>query len=327
MKDLTRYEILVTSFLLLVQFNTIGSIHLSGTFDTNDYFKFITRFGIQATDSHKQKNTQGYIYGNISLEKNTQLPANSLIMLTLLDYNYFIDYYANRLVQPATTSCSMMFEKMEKTAFFYECNQKKGTLDFIRRVPCPHDKLCIDEDEPTNVLENFQFTFTINDLNQARFWYVSLVACVRDTKTCQWRHLGDYQEEESDQPINGTLNYTKIYKPPATTSYTLSYNIWLVNGNPHAASQNRFEHQFSYELHDIFEIYLLSFLFYLLVIPLIGFRLVRHFHYMYLNLFAYTLIEATCRLLSLIHNIRFSFDGVGFWFLMFVGLFDERGCM
>jgi len=338
-------------YLLLITLgiDTTHALHLTGTFNTNEYFKFITRFGIQATDSHKTKDTQGYIYGNITLVNSEnlnyvdnvtrQLPPNTLIMLTLLDYNYFIDYYTKRLIKPETTSCSMMFEKISKSAYFFECNEKSGGLDFIRRVPCPNSRLCVDEDDANNVMNNFQFTFRTNDLNQARFWYVSLVACVRDTKTCEWKYLSDYEETfvtpttttAESNSVNGSVSvssnqsytYPHIKRSSRIPSFTLAYDIWLVNGHPSVSSKNRFEHQFSYELHDVFEIYLCSFLIYSCVIPFIGYRMYCHFHYLYLQLFVYVGVELTCRLLSLIHNITFSLDGCGVIFLKYASDFLE----
>lgn len=188
------------------------------------------------------------------------------------------------------------------------------------------------------MIKNFQFTFRTNDLNQARFWYISLVACVRDTKTCEWKYLNDFDEKamspaststtEYNQMKNSTMSsqtntYSHIKRSSHLPSFTLAYDIWLVNGHPSSSFKNRFEHQFSYELHDIFEIYLFSFLIYSFVIPFIGYRLYWHFHYLYLQLFAYVGIELTCRLLSLIHNIAFSFDGCGVIFLKYTSDFLE----
>ena len=36
----------------------------------------------------------------------------------------------------------------------------------------------------------------------------------------------------------------------------MRYDIWMVNGLPRLRDYYRFEHQFSFEYHDIFEIYL-----------------------------------------------------------------------
>ena len=62
-----------------------------------------------------------------------------------------------------------------------------------------------DEDNPKNVVPGNQFTFRIQDLYQARFWYISLVACRRNTTTvggkppsCKWDYVSDFE---------GTIQY------------------------------------------------------------------------------------------------------------------------
>lgn len=132
---------------------------------------------------------------------------------------------------------------------------KKGKEDFIRRVPCPKNKQCYDEDDQTNVVNGNQFTFRIRDINQARFWYISLNSCNRDTQSkgpgkCEWNDVGD-----------ATRNNSLVTNPV----YTIAYDIWVVNGNPDYKTQNHFEHQYTYELHDIFEIYLTSLIFLIMV--------------------------------------------------------------
>ena len=46
--------------------------------------------------------------------------------------------------------------------------QDNGPQDFLRRVPCPKGALCLDEDNPKNVVPGTQLTFAIQDLNNAR---------------------------------------------------------------------------------------------------------------------------------------------------------------
>lgn len=308
--------------LILINLNATNCLHLKGTFNTNDFYKFLTRFGIQSTDTHDASSTLGYIYGNISIVNTVnlnltqnQLPPNLQIMLTVMDYNYFIDYYNNRRIMPRSVACPMMFEKIDKTAYFYGCNEK-GKQDFIRRVPCPENKLCIDEDNQKNVIEGHQFTYKIQDSNQARFWYISLVACVRDQ--CEWKYLNDLNNHKSEY-TTGSPSINNLPNP----SYTVAYDIWLVNGSPTKAYKNHFEHQFTYENHDIFEIYLSSFMIYLFILPFIIYRLRKHFHRLYLQLLVYISIELTSRLLSLIHNFVFSFNGRGVYFLQFISDFLE----
>lgn len=69
-----------------------------------------------------------------------------------------------------------------------------------------------------------------------RFWYLSLVACYRNTSSgnssdnCNFHHI----EEEAE----------------------LEYDIWLVNGDPNASSYNPLIYQFSFDrqvgLNDVF---------------------------------------------------------------------------
>jgi hypothetical protein len=286
------------------------ALHLKGTFNTDGFFLFLTRFGIQPTDLHNEHDTKGYIYGNITIlnahniNNTEKLDENQLIMLTVMDKNYFIDYYNKRRILPRFVACPMMFAGIEKTAYFYECNEN-GHQDFVRRVPCPRGKTCLDEDNQKNLIPGSQFTYKIQDSNQARFWYISLVACTRDK--CVWRDLNTVGNQTVDRPI----------------SYTIAYDIWIVNGNPNAKSNNRFEHEFSYELHDIFEIYLCSFLIYLFVLPLIAYRCYLHFHYMYVQVFVYVGVEVGSRLLALTHNLAFSFDGRGVIAFQFLADFLE----
>lgn len=294
---------------LIVLVSLASAIHLKGTFKTNQFFKFISRFGFQPTDLHDEQSTQGYIYGNITLIDKDYFSNYSYqdipsITLAVIDYNYFIDYYNRRLVRPRSSACSMMFEKIDKMAFFYECNEK-GKEDFIRRIPCESGKLCVDEDTAERVIKNYQFTYKIRDYNQARFWFISIVSCTKNSKSqnsnqCKWYDLSDYSYFE--------LNKTSSNVP---ASYTIEYDIWLVNGHPYSNYKNHFEHQYSYELHDVFEIYLTSFIIYLFIMPFVVYRLVNNFHYLYLQLLVYISIEVTCRFLSLIHNLVYSFNGTG----------------
>jgi hypothetical protein len=288
------------------------ALHLRGTFNTNDFFLFLTRFGIQPTDLHDGRDTKGYIYGNITILDNARnvnistdgaLLENQLIMLTVMDKNYFVDYYNTRIM-PRFVACPKMFENIDKTAYFFECNEN-GRQDFVRRVPCPRDRACLDEDNQKNLIPGFQFTYKIQDSNQARFWYISLVACTRDK--CTWRDLNTVYNQSIATPV----------------SYTVAYDIWLVNGNPNAKTTNRFEHEFSYELHDIFEIYLSSFLIYLCIFPLIVYRCYKHFHYMYVQVFLYVGVEVASRFFALIHNLVFSYDGNGVYALQFLADFLE----
>ncbi len=295
-------------------------LHLKGTFKTDEFFKFLTRFGSQTTDMHDRYSTRAYIYGNISLidtrnfnlSLKEQMPQDLLIMLTVMDYNYFNEFYNKHRITPKSVGCSMMFEKIDKTAYFYECNEK-GTQDFIRRVPCQQNNFCVDEDNKINVIPNHQFTFKIEDINQPRFWYISLVACTKNLQTCQWKYLGDINSNETSVATNRKIG---SFNP---ISYTIAYDIWLVNGHPNSKGRNQFEHQFSYELQDSFEIYLFSFLLYLIILPFISYRLYYNFHYLYVQLVIHLAVELGARFFSILHTLVYSYNGRGVRFFYFLG--------
>jgi hypothetical protein len=87
--------------------------------------------------------------------------------LVILDKFNFLDYYSNRSVANKELACQKMFDKLQISAYDTDCNaHARG--DYLRKVPCPKGKLCIDEDEPKNIVPGSQFTYIISDLVQPR---------------------------------------------------------------------------------------------------------------------------------------------------------------
>ena len=85
----------------------------------------------------------------------------------------------------------------------------------------------------TLVIKGSQFTFRIRDLYQARFWYISIVACRLNASTCQWEYVSEFQ-------TNGSGN--------------IQYDIQLVNGNPVHSHKNIFKYQFSSDKQDLLQV-------------------------------------------------------------------------
>ena len=157
---------LILSLVILCYFHSIAisALHLRGRYSSNEFFRLLTKFGIQKTDQHRPEDTFGYIYGNITLDcpTNNCTRTKSLLFL-ILDHDFFLPLYKKRRSQ----SCAEMMKQIQTIAFHRQCNEL-GTEDFWRRVPCAQDQLCPDEDQPQNVLHNQQFTFKIRDINQPR---------------------------------------------------------------------------------------------------------------------------------------------------------------
>jgi hypothetical protein len=271
-------KISIFLFILLIQYAT--SLHLTGTFKTKDFFKFLTRFGFQSTDIHNIDSTQGYIYGNITLTTSTTstLP---LLALTILEKSDFLDYYKKTIIKPRDYACSIMFEKLNKQSYDSTCNPN-GTLDITRKIPC--EQTCQNQYQNQLNIDYSQFSYQISDANEAKFLYLSIVACERDNSTCSW--------------------YSSI-----DIDYEITYSIYLTNGHPSVKSQ--FKHHFTYELFDVFEIYLCSMLVYIFILPFILYRLHKHFHLFYLLLSSYIVIEIIGRFMFVLHNLVYSFNGVG----------------
>ncbi|CAF3858041.1 unnamed protein product, partial [Rotaria magnacalcarata] len=154
----------IICFVLTFSFTQsfIFALHLRGQYSTNEFFRLLTKFGIQKTDQHRPDDTFGYIYGNITLDCPTNnCSTTKTILFLILDYDYFLPLYKKQRSQ----SCSDMMKQIQTIAFHRQCHEQ-GTEDFWRHVPCQQDQLCYDEDQPRNVIHNRQFTFKIRDINQ-----------------------------------------------------------------------------------------------------------------------------------------------------------------
>ncbi|CAG5134447.1 unnamed protein product [Candidula unifasciata] len=269
-----------------------NGLHLTGTWNSKDFFIFLTKFGFQKTDPKQQENTQGYIYGNITKSNNVNTTKD--LTLVVVDSEYFLEYYGNSTIRSKQT-CPAMFVKVDQIAFDYIC-KPKGLEDFLRKIPCPKDKLCIDEDNPKNVVPGYQFTYKVRDVQRPRFWYLSFVSCFRDTsgRKCEWQ-----SSEDSGIIIN--------------------YDIWLVNGNPSVRGQNPFEHQFSFEFHDVFEIHVIALILCIAIFLLWLYAFSKQRH-MVTRLFTACLCgEMLSITLNLIHVSIFAYNGVGAEWLGKVG--------
>lgn len=152
--------VFVVFVLITVCFHAVQCTHLRGSFKSNEFFRFLIKFGFQKTDRHQRKLTHGYIFGNVTSRHQPQVP----ITLAVLDRSYFLEFYKNRLIYDKKEACKHMFVKLKHKAFDKHC-AKLGN-DYLRKIPCPKGALCVDEDAPQNVINGHQFTYVIQDLLQ-----------------------------------------------------------------------------------------------------------------------------------------------------------------
>lgn len=161
LKDICSFIAIFVCFQLI---RIGGATHLTGTFHPNQFFKFIIKFGFQKTERHSQRDSFGYIYGNITSKDSYPVP----ITFAVLDKPSFLEYYGNRTIFDKDMACQRMFQNLDKIAHDQHCHAQ-GLADYFRRVPCPSGQLCPDEDSTLNVVVGNQFTYVISDLTQPRY--------------------------------------------------------------------------------------------------------------------------------------------------------------
>nr|XP_014085793.1 integral membrane protein GPR180 [Bactrocera oleae] len=261
------------------------AIHLSGTFHTDDFFKVITKFGFQKAEVRvPHGGSFGYIYGNITTTADTFVQPISLVVL---DKVAFVDFYSNRSHVDHQLACQRMFAHLQPLIYDEACN-KQGKRDYIRRVPCKVGQLCVDEDTPSNVISQRQFTYTISEVTEPRFWYVALTACYRNRTTCKWQaydHLKSHNE--------------------------LTYDIYVVNTHPNNSAAHPLTFQFSFDQQNLLEMYMIFLLVYMVLLPvqIYAVRLQKH---PVTRLFTLSLASEFISLAFITaHLIKFAINGVG----------------
>ncbi len=263
------------------------------------------------------KLSKGYIYGNVSLSPSSAATAADgqhlhSARLVVVDRGYFLEFYGNRSLLDKRRAChKMLGDKISSIAYDVHCHDTGEQVsklirnasgrpktrcrffpqDFLRSVPCPDRGLCTEEDNPGNVVKGAQFTYRILDYVQSRFWYVSLVACRRDPQTCQWE--------------------------PVEEHYELDYDIWLVNGNPAtsgggmAVAGKMFRHQYSYDIQEIFCLYIFLLVVYVVLIAVQASANRRQNHPITRLLAGQLAVEFAAIAIAVVHNSIFSVDGYG----------------
>lgn len=103
--------------------------HITGRFDTREFFRFLIKFGFQKTDRHRQRDSYGYIFGNVTARTEFGAP----VTLAILDRGHFLEYYGNRTVADKGAACAYMFSTLRKSSYDPDCNE--DGQDFLRYAP------------------------------------------------------------------------------------------------------------------------------------------------------------------------------------------------
>jgi hypothetical protein len=158
-------SLFLACFVVLIHPAT--SLHLTGTWNGNNFFKFLARFGFQQTNKLDVESTQGYIYGNVTPAAGSYPNATRRIMFVVVDSGYFQYFFGNRSHRTRNESCASMFTKIDTIAWDENCNQY-GKEDFLRRIPCRRNAICDEETAPESVVKGYQFTYRVQDTIQPR---------------------------------------------------------------------------------------------------------------------------------------------------------------
>ena len=127
---------------------------------------------------------------------------------------------------------------------------------------------------------------------------MSFISCYWRSDSCVWERIDD--------------------------DFRLNYDIWIVNGNPEATSRdNRFEYHFSFDNHDLVEIYFICVLLYLLIpLPLVVIKLRSLAYAKHPILISYVLFQIfffVGNTSNLIHYFIFAYNGIGIYLLVHIG--------
>ncbi|XP_016947783.1 uncharacterized protein LOC108023051 [Drosophila biarmipes] len=286
---------LVVLTLLVLLLNAIplpssNATHISGQFQTEDFFQFLVKFGFNKADPTR-RNAFGYIYGNITSPDKYGAP----LTLVVLDRSTFLEFYGNRSQRSREAACTGMFSRLQRIAYDSTCNPR-AKRDFMRHVPCPVNQLCSDEDAPANVVPGSQFTYVINLEAEPRFWYLSLVACYQNQSTCQW-HAHE--------------SLPRLSKLSSNLLNTLHYDIHLVNLHPNNSAAHPLTYQYSYDQQNLLEMYLVFLLVYIVLLPMQIYAVRRQKHPV-TKLFTLSLLSEFVSLaLITAHLIHYAANGVG----------------
>lgn len=162
-KDFSSCIFKISIILLLRNSILCDTARIQGQFQTDDFFKFIVKFGFQKIPSPSTREDvlgMGYIFGNITSKYN----FTESVTLAVLDKTNFENYYKEHSKNKnKDVACQRMFSRLKHVAYESNC-YPHGRKDYLRKIPCPVGSTCIDEDSISNVVPGYQFTYVISDL-------------------------------------------------------------------------------------------------------------------------------------------------------------------
>uniref|UniRef100_A0AC35U7Y8 GpcrRhopsn4 domain-containing protein n=1 Tax=Rhabditophanes sp. KR3021 TaxID=114890 RepID=A0AC35U7Y8_9BILA len=226
------------TFICIILSNQISCLRVTGTWNVKTSpVQVFTKFGFQQSNPLDKPNTRGFVYGNVTIFDDNLSSLNDRAILIIVPETKISDFLP-AIADKNSLYCSQIMEEISKFAFDSRCLNKGPRSDIYRYVPCPKGRICSDEDNPTKVLPNSQFTLRVEEPVTPQYWYVLGVGCNLNAN-CDW--------------VRSNL------------TIPLTYNIKLTNGNPALKGSNPFRLEFSYEEQDIETIYFIALVAYIVL--------------------------------------------------------------
>ena len=89
-RNMNLHSLLV--LLISIVLSQSDALTLDGDFSTENFFKFIKKFGF--VKKSEQKANYGYIFGNITAPES--FPKDVFVTFAVLDFHHFLEFYSNR---------------------------------------------------------------------------------------------------------------------------------------------------------------------------------------------------------------------------------------
>ncbi|CAH1264366.1 TMEM145 [Branchiostoma lanceolatum] len=276
----TQTNATANCFLLILCLTLRGeAARVRGFWDAESYQP------VAAFAFHSTAQSVGYVYGNITTRQTSSpISPTSEATLVLLDDDIWSDHFSSFPDDDNGIPCSVM------QRVFKNCREPQCLLDgaMAQPIPCAVGQPC--EDTAYHLpLSGAQFALPVDKLNVPRLWHLSLVPCrcnQSQTSNCTW--------------VNSTNGNGE-----------LSYNIWLVNGNPNVTQTDFLYYQLSYESQYVSIILLTYIILYLIFLSVLlcGHR--GHSHTIIRVFLASILLEWFGLSLHFLHLAIYTFDGAG----------------
>jgi hypothetical protein len=156
----------------------------------------IARFGVGKSDPHHKEDSYGYFFGNVThhMDPNekfkTKTSALVLVNRQLFQQIYGIHKTSAKVVNKVVKSgdnkdnktvsvrspktfCDNIFDVVDTKAYDQTC-YKDNKWDLIRFVPCLEGAVCDGAAKSSQIVQNYQFTYVIEDQTEPTYGSIDL---------------------------------------------------------------------------------------------------------------------------------------------------------